>query len=232
MRLLIAEGREAVMARIARVIAAGLPHHITQRGNRRQQVFFSDDDKRSYLRHLLLYAKAAGIRFWVYCLMDNHVHIIAVPETKDSFARGFSEAHRRYTRMVNFREGWRGYLWEGRFKSCPLSESHLYAAIRYVERNPVRAGIVRDAWDYPWSSARAHAFKQKDPLLEDNFVVSEISDWKAFLSQKDKQGDVNRLRAYANSGRPLGDDGFIAMLETATGRALHKQRPGPKAVIK
>jgi putative transposase len=216
------------MARIARVVVAGLPHHITQRGNRRQQVFFSDDDKRSYLDYLLVYAKTIGIHFWAYCLMDNHVHLVAVPDAEDSFASGFSEAHRRYTRMINFREGWRGYLWEGRFKSCPLSESHLYAAIRYVERNPVRAGIVKNAWDYPWSSARAHVFKHKDPLLDDNFVISEIKDWKAFLSQNDSQDDVCSFKAHINNGRPLGDDSFVAELEITTGRSLHKQKPGPK----
>jgi putative transposase len=220
------------MARIARVVVAGLPHHLTQRGNRRQQVFFSDEDKRAYLQYLLLYAKRAAIRFWAYCLMDNHAHLIAVPEAEDSFARGFSEAHRRYARMVNLREGWRGYLWEGRFKSCPLSEFHLYAAIRYVERNPVRVGIAQNAWAYPWSSARAHVFKQKDSLLDDNFVISEINDWKRFLSQDDKQPGLSRFRAHANNGSPLGDDGFIFRLKVATCRTLHKQKPGPKTIIK
>jgi putative transposase len=216
------------MSRIARVIAVGLPHHITQRGNRRQRVFFGDDDRRSYLDYLRIYAKTAGIHFWGYCLMDNHVHIIAVPEKEDSLAKGFSEAHRRYTRRINFRENWRGYLWEGRFKSCPLNQAHLYAAMRYVERNPVRAGIVRDAWDYPWSSARAHTFKQKDSLLDKNFVTSEIDDWREFLSQEEKQTDINLFKAHASSGRPLGDSNFIEMLEVATGRVLHKQKPGPK----
>ncbi len=220
------------MARIARVVVVGLPHHITQRGNRRQIVFFSDDDRQAYLDYLNVYAKAAGVHFWAYCLMDNHVHLIVVPEQEDSFVRGFSEAHRRYTRLVNFREDWRGYLWEGRFKSYPLSETHLYAAIRYVERNPVRAGIVRNAWDYPWSSARAHVFKQKAPLLDDNFVISQISDWKAFLSQGDEQIDIDLLRAHVNTGRPLGDDSFIETLEAATGRELHKQKPGRKTIIK
>jgi putative transposase len=218
------------MARIARVVVPGLPHHIVQRGNRRQTVFFSDDDRRIYLDYLGIYAKAAGIHFWGYCLMDNHVHIIAIPDKEDSFARGFSEAHRRYTRMVNFREGWRGFLWEGRFKSYPLSEYHLYAAMRYIERNPVRAKIVESAWDYPWSSAKAHVFRQKDPLLESNLLVSEIEDWGSFLSEEDKQDDVKSLKLHVNSGRPLGDNNFIERIEGLTGRILHKQRPGPKEV--
>ena len=216
------------MARIARVVVSDLPHHIVQRGNRCQKVFFSDADRIAYLDYLKIYAKPEGIHFWGYCLMDNHVHIIAVPESEKSLALGFSEAHRRYTRMINFREEWRGYLWEGRFKSYPLSQAHLFAAIRYIERNPVRAKIVKDAWDYPWSSARAHVFKQHDPLLEDNFLLSEIKDWEAFLSEEDKQIDVNLIKACANNGRPLGDSQFIEKIERLTGRVLRKQKSGPK----
>ncbi len=216
------------MARIARVVVPGLPHHIVQRGNRRQNVFFDDYDRRTYLDYLRIYAKPAGIHFWGYCLMENHVHIIAVPDEEDSLARGFSEVHRRYTRMINFRENWRGYLWEGRFKSYPLSEFHLYAAIRYIERNPIRAGIVKNAWDYPWSSANAHVFKQNDPLLEDNFIISEISDWKSFLTTEDEVSTANLLKVHANSGRPLGDNRFIESIEYLTGRTLHKEKPGPR----
>ena len=218
------------MARIARVVVPGLPHHIVQRGNRRQSVFFSDGDRKTYLDYLGIYARPAGICLWAYCLMDNHVHIIAVPSGEDSFARGFAEAHRRYTCMVNLREGWRGYLWEGRFKSYPLSEAHLYAAMRYIERNPVRAGIVAKAWDYPWSSAKAHVSRQNDPLLEESFVTSEIKDWKGFLSREDAQ-DARLMKMHANSGRPLGDDSFIETVEKLTGRVLHKQKPGRKGVV-
>jgi len=217
------------MARIARIVVVNIPHHIVQRGNRRQQVFFNDDDRKAYLDYLKIYAKPAGIHFWAYCLMDNHVHIIAEPDNQKSFAFGFSEAHRRYTRRINFRQKWRGYLWEGRFKSYPLSEFHLYAAMRYIERNPVRANIVENAWDYPWSSAKAHVFRQKDPLLEDNFISLGIKDWKAFLGEDDKQSDMNLLKKHVSTGRPLGDNKFIESIERFTGRILNKQKPGPKS---
>lgn len=161
--------------------------------------------------------------------MDNHVHLVAVPDDEKSFASGLAEAHRRYTRRINFRQNWRGYLWEGRFKSYPLSQSHLYAAIRYIERNPVRAGMVRNAWDYPWSSARAHVFKLNDPLLEDNFLTEEIDDWKAFLSEEDNQDDAQFIKLHTNSGRPLGENQFIERLEQLSGRILHKQKPGRKS---
>jgi putative transposase len=216
------------MARIARVVVPDLPHHVVQRGNRRQEVFFSDDDRKAYLDYLKVYAKPAGIRIWSYSLIDNHVHLVAVPDKEDSLARGLAEAHRRYTRYINFGHDWRGYLWEGRFKSYPLSEAHLYAAMRYVERNPVRAGIVKNAWDYQWSSARAHVFKQKDPLLDDNFICTEISDWKSFLSEDDDQKELKLMRMHVNTGRPLGDTNFINKIEQLSGRILHKQKTGPK----
>lgn len=216
------------MARIARIVVPGYPHHIIQRGNRRQNVFFSDEDRNIYLDHLRIYAKPAGISFWGYCLMDNHVHLIAVPQNIDSLALGLAEAHRRYTRYINFRQGWRGYLWEGRFKSYPLSETHLYAAIRYIERNPVRAGIVERAWDYPWSSARAHVYKKENPVLSDNFLVTSIADWKEYLKEEDDATTLNNFRRHTHTGRPLGDSKFIEALETITGRILQKQKPGPK----
>ena len=160
--------------------------------------------------------------------MDNHVHLIAVPEKEDSFAYGFAQAHKYYTRRINFRENWRGYLWEGRFKSYPLSEFHLYAATRYIERNPVRAKIIKNAWDYHWSSARAHVFNEKDIILDKNFLTSDIPDWKAFLSEEDKPDNVNLFRLHAATGRPLGDDKFIEAIEDETGRGLKKRKPGPK----
>lgn len=216
------------MARIARVVVPDIPHHIIQRGNRRQKVFFSDDDRRAYLDYLRIYAKPAGISIWAYCLMDNHVHLIAVPKYYWSFAEGFSRSHWKYTRRVNFIQGWRGYLWEGRFKSFPLAETHLYAAMRYVERNPVRAKMIINAWDYSWSSALAHANKDKDLLLDNNFVIDEIDDWKGYLSGEDNKNDLYLFRHHTGTSRPLGNNGFIKKLEKITGRILGKQKPGPK----
>ena len=121
------------MARLARVVAAGIPHHVTQRGNRRQQVFFSDDDYAVYRELLAEGCRAAGVAVWGYCLMPNHVHLILTPSDEDGLRAALGEAHRRYTRHVNLREGWRGYLWQGRFASCPMDEAYLLACARYVE---------------------------------------------------------------------------------------------------
>ena len=216
------------MARIARVVIPGYPHHIIQRGNRRQDVFFSDKDKQAYLDLLELHAKPSGLEFWAYCLMDNHVHLVAVPDREESLALGIGEAHRRYTRMIHFREGWRGYLWEGRFKSYPLSEAHLYATMRYIERNPVRAGLVKKAEEYRWSSAKAHVHKKKDKILSDNFVLSEIRDWREYLADEDKAKDINLFKKHMNTGRPLGDDKFIEEVSNIIKRDLIKKKPGPK----
>jgi len=216
------------MARIARIVILNYPHHIIQRGNRSQNVFFSDQDKKSYINLLYKHAIEAGVIFWAYCLMDNHVHLIAVPKNEDSLARGIGQVHRYYTRMINFREGWRGYLWQGRFISYPLDEQYLYAAVRYVERNPVRAGLVKRAEDYPWSSAKAHVLKEKDILLSDNFMLSEIEDWSSYLAEDDRDIDRNLFREHARTGRPLGDDKFITKLEEITGKVLKKKKPGPQ----
>lgn len=220
------------MARIARVVIPGIPHHVTQRGNRSQKVFFSDDDKRYYLELLAKYGREAGLSFWAYCLMDNHVHLIAVPEKKDSLAGGIGKTHKYYTRMVNFREGWRGYLWQGRFSSFPLDENYLFAAVRYVERNPIRAGMVERAEDYIFSSARAHVCKTKDKILSDNFMLQEIKDWARYLAEGDNESEHQLFQKHARIGRPLGKDSFIEKLEKMTHRALKPKRPGPKRIVK
>jgi len=144
------------MARIARVAVPDWPHHVTQRGNRRMQTFFGEADYRAYLSLVSEWCSRHGVAIWAYCLMPNHVHLIAVPAAAEGLARALGEAHRRYTRQVNFREKWRGYLWQGRFGSVAMDEPHLLAAARYVETNPVRARLVASAEDWPWSSAAAH----------------------------------------------------------------------------
>ena len=137
------------MARIARVVVPGIPLHITQRGNRRQRTFFEEEDYRVYLKLLRQWCDKHEVAIWGYCLMPNHVHLIACPGNESGLSRAIGEAHRRYTRMINFRENWRGYLWQGRFASFPMDQSYLLAAARYVEMNPVRARLVERAEQYP-----------------------------------------------------------------------------------
>jgi len=199
------------MARIARIVVPELPHHITQRGVRRMDVFFSDDDRTEYIKHLAEQGKRCVVSFLAWCLMSNHVHLIAVPDSETSLARGIGEAHRRYTRYVNFREGWRGYLFQGRFHSLPLEGSYLLAAVRYVLRNPVRAGIAKEPWDYEWSSAKWSVGETvDDPLAVQSDMLADITDWRSFLLQEDER--VPMLRKHARTGRPLGDKPFLEHL--------------------
>ena len=217
------------MARLARVVATGLPHHVTQRGNRRQRVFFDDDDYRVYRALLAEGCRAAGVAVWAYCLMPNHVHLILVPSDPDGLRAALGETHRRYTRHVNLREGWRGYLWQGRFASFPMDEAHLLAGARYVELNPVRARLVRRARDWRWSSARAHLTGRDDGLAVARPLLALAPDWAALLRGGLSADDHEAIRAGERTGRPLGSARFVAGLERRLRRKLARQKPGPKS---
>lgn len=216
------------MARIARIVVPGIPHHITQRGNRSQASFFKDDDYREYISILSASCDLHGVEIWAYCLMTNHVHLIAVPQKTDSLRSAIGEAHRRYTRLINFRQKWRGHLWQERFASFPMNESYLLAAARYVELNPVRARITKDPMTYPWSSARSHILGKDDALVKHRQLLDLVPDWKSFLKSGIEEQEIARLRQHERTGRPLGDDRFIKKIEKVVDRVLSKKKPGPK----
>ena len=214
------------MARISRIIAVGYPHHITQRGVRSLDIFQTDDDRHSYLQYIKEETSRFGVDILAWCLMTNHVHFIAIPKEETSFARGFGEAHRKYTRMKNFQEGVRGYLFQGRFSSCVLDERHLMAAVRYVEMNPVQASIVKTAGDYQWSSAAYHIGKiENDILVDDRTLSGLIDDWQSFLTD-DRYPLTEEIRLATRTGRPAGDSSFIKSLEHLTGRSLKRGKAG------
>ena len=219
------------MARLARAVAAGVPHHVTQRGNRRQQVFFRDDDYAVYGGLLAEGCRAAGVAIWAYCLMPNHVHLILVPSDEGGLRAALAEAHRRYTRHVNFREGWRGYLWQGRFASFAMDEAYLLACARYVELNPVRAGLTQRPGDWLWSSARAHLAGRDDAVVSAGPLLDLVPDWRGFLDGGLSGAERDAIRAAERTGRPLGSEAFTARLETRLGRTLARQKPGPKAAM-
>lgn len=217
------------MARMARVVVPGYPHHVTQRGNRKQRTFFEPSDYRAYQRMVSRAKDEAGVEIWGYCLMPNHVHLIVVPERDDSLAMLFREAHRRYTRRINSREGWRGHLWQERFHSFPMDEAHLLAAVRYVELNPIRAGLCERPTDWQWSSVHAHICRKDDLLVTVNPMLDRIGDWISYLSDSDSiYHQLDTLRKHTRTGRPAGDEGFISMLEDLTGRKLRKSKTGPR----
>jgi putative transposase len=215
-----------------RLVVPDYPHHVTQRGNRRMQTFFCDDDYRAYLQ-LLAEAKAhAGVAIWAYCLMPNHVHIVAVPDSKDGLSRLFRCVHRHYSRRINFRENWKGHLWQERFHSFVMDERHLLATVRYTELNPVRARLCQRAEDWPWSSARAHLIGCDDVVTDVQPMLDRIGDWRCYLAAGASDSELEDIRRSSTTGRPAGDASFVTKLEALTGRELKKRKPGPKPAIK
>lgn len=214
------------MARIARVVAAKYPHHITQRGNRRQDTFFCEDDYRYYLETMSEWCVNYCVEIWAYCLMPNHVHLIAVPESEDGLRRAIGETHRRYTRYINFREKWKGHLWQGRFASFLMDENYLLAAIRYIELNPVKAGFVKKPEHYLWSSAKAHMSGKDDKLVTVKPLLKLINDWREFLFSGYTKEEEFLLLRHEQTGRPLGNTLFIKRLENKLSRNLTLRKAG------
>lgn len=215
------------MARMARVIAPGYPHHITQRGNRRQQTFFRSDDYTAYIDLMAEWCRRYDVAIWAWCLMPDHAHLIAVPANEEGLARAIGEAHRRYTCRINSREQWRGHLWQERFASCPMDDNYLLATARYIEMNPVAAQLVRRPGDYPWSSAQAHLTGIDDRLTQVAPLLKLVPNWSNFL-QLTQPEEIELLQRHERTGRPLGNDYFIDTLEATLGRVLRPQKPGPK----
>jgi len=212
------------MPRLARTVFAGVPHHITQRGNRREDVFFADDDRRAYLEWLKAYCDEHAVAILAYCLMTNHVHLVAVPARDDGLHRALKPLHMRYAQRINRSRGWHGHLWRGRFFSSPLDDAYLWAALRYVERNPVRARLVRRAENYAWSSADAHCARRADGVLTQAPIWRErlaaVDDWSAWLAEGDESEELAVLRRNLDKGLPSGSEAFIARLEALADRPL------------
>lgn len=229
------------MARIARIVVPEVAYHVTHRGNRKQNVFYSDKDRARYLTFLAEYADRYDLDILAWCLMSNHVHLVCVPGRAESLARGVGLAHMRHARHVNARRGWTGHLWASRYFSCPLSGAHLWPAIKYVERNPVRARMVRRAENYGWSSAREHvgrdgpADADGDALLKLKSIAPsrrpfgpEPGDWRSWLGEEIDDGRAAALREHTRTGRPWGDTRFIDRLEAETGRSMRPKKRGPR----
>ncbi|MCO5163196.1 MAG: transposase [Mesorhizobium sp.] len=210
------------MPRLARIVVPGVPHHVTQRGNRRERVFFSPDDYRAYRAILAEAARAIGTEVWAYCLMPNHVHLILVPSHPDGLRAPLGEAHRRYTRRINDREGWTGHLWQGRFGSVPMDEDHLEGAVRYVSLNPVRAGLVKRAEDWPWSSVRAHLAGEGDGLVAVTPVLDRWPGFTTMIETEPTVAEMNSLRKAETSGRPLGSKDWVEGLGVTMGKRGRK----------
>jgi putative transposase len=217
------------MARLPRLVLPGIPHHVTQRGNRREQTFFEDGDYALYLDLLADAAGRAGVEIWAYCLMPNHVHLVAVPSDQDGLRRCFRYVHRHYTGYINARMRVTGHLWQGRFSSVAMDEPHLMAALRYVALNPVRARLVERAEDWRWSSARAHLAGADDHVVKVAPALDRMPDFAAFLSESfDEAMTYAALRRAESVGRPVGSPEWLEDMEIRTGLTLRPQKRGPK----
>lgn len=211
------------MSRSARIVIPNFPYHITQRGNYRQDIFQDDEDRLRYLSWIDEYSKKYDLSVFAYSLMDNHVHFIAIPQKEESLAKVFSIVHMRYSQYFNKKRKTSGHLWQGRFYSCVLDEPYLMTAIRYVEKNPVRAGIVKKAYQWKWSSAAAHIGKTRGEIyLEDitNLMDVPIESWEQYLDCDENEEEVRNLRKHTMTGHPLGTTVFMAKLEKKVGRVL------------
>ncbi|WP_309661279.1 transposase [Sphingomonas sp.] len=216
------------MARFARVVIPGIPHHVTQRGNRRQPTFFEDGDYALYLDLLADAAGRARTEVWCYCLMPNHVHIVVVPADEDGLRRTFRFVHRHYTGFINARMRTTGHLWQGRFGSVAMDEPHFVNSLRYVSLNPVRAKLCARAADWRWSSARAHIAGEDDHVVRVAPALERVGDFAAFLDQPFVEAEAYAgLRKAEGVGRPAGSADWIRAMEARTGLKLAPGRRGP-----
>jgi putative transposase len=216
------------MARLARVVVPGHPHHITQRGNGRARTFFGNADYALYRDLLAEACQAANVEVWAWCLMPNHVHLILVPPDPDGLRRALAPVHRRYAGMIHARRKRTGHFWQGRFGAVVMDEEHLAAALRYVSLNPVRARLVERAQDWRWSSTRAHLRGADDGLTALAPIKDRFPRFADLLATEPDAEAFARLRAAETIGRPLGDHAFLARIERLTARHLRPGRRGPK----
>ena len=218
------------MARIARAVAVGVPHHVTQRGNNRADVFFSDDDRSHYLRTLVHQCAEFKLEVWAYCLMSNHVHLLAVPQHDYSLAQGIGRTNLIYTQYVNREHDRTGRLWQNRFFSCPIDrDEYLWQVCRYIELNPVRARLGKHPWDWQWSSARHHVLGEPDLVVSHSaWLPADARDeYRDYLTRRGRD-ESERIRQATRTGRPLGTPSFIQNLEVKLGRVLHPLKAGRK----
>ena len=224
------------MPRIARIIAVGYPHHITQRGNYRQKIFSNDADRKKYVSLLKEESKRYKLIILAYCLMANHVHFIGIPEKEDSMANVFKYAHMKYSQYYNKKMRTAGHLFQGRFFSSVMDEIYTFACARYIERNPVRAKMVKKACFYEWSSAKIHCGIERVDELGVNklfgYIEEEQKTWKDFIDIPDNNNEIKEIRERTRKGRPLGNNNFIEKLEKKLNMFLRLKPKGRPRKIK
>ena len=224
------------MPRIARVVAAGYPHHITQRGNYQQRIFADNSDRIKYLFLLKEESKRYHLTILAYCLMTNHVHFMVIPQEEDSLWKVFKYTNMKYSRYYNNKTKVSGHLFQNRFFSCVLDERHMIACARYIERNPVRVKMVKQPYLWPYSSAKIHCGISKDDPLGTNQLFDYIEKgpkgWKGFIEVPDNLNEMKGIREKTRTGRPLGTDDFVKKLEGQLKRTFKLKSKGrPKKKV-
>ncbi len=219
------------MSRTPRIIVPDMAHHVVHRGTRRQPVLFDGQDYRVYAKILAERTAFHGVDIWAYCLMTNHVHFVVVPRRAESLSLAIGEAHQRYAVYVNRKMEWTGHLWQDRYASFPMDEPYLFAASRYVELNPVRAGLVQELGDWLWSSATAHLTGRDDVLVKASPLLNMIGDWSRFLSTAVPEKQLDDLRSCSRSGNPAGSEAFVSAMEDLVGRSLQNKKPCPRPLL-
>ncbi len=213
------------MPRASRIVLPGIPHHVTQRGNRQQQLFFSDEDYRAYLSILALALKKHDTSCLAWCLMPNHVHLMLVPSAADGLRATLSATHTAFAQRINRTQGISGHVFQGRFASYPMDDAHRMVAARYIENNPVKAGMVARAEDWPWSSAKAHISGREDGVTALAALSEHIGNWRAMLAKGLEAAD--EVESALARGRPLAAQSWLKAhglpLETPK-----RGRPWPK----
>jgi putative transposase len=218
------------MARISRLTVPDLPHHVTQRGNRRERVFHEDGDYALYRDLLALHCAQNGVACWAYCLMPNHVHLVLTPETANGLSRAIGETHRRYSGFVNARARVTGHVFQGRFHSAAMDEAHWLNAVRYLAFNPVRAKLCQRPEDWPWSSARAHLNGRDDGLVSVRPLLDAVPNpHELFAMSMDESAALFDLETKSMIGRPMGSEAFLIDVEAKLGRKVRRGKPGRRA---
>jgi putative transposase len=217
------------MARLARAVFPGLPHHVTQRGNGRQRTFFREADYVLYRDLLAEHCRAANVMVWSWVLMPNHVHLILLPEDEDGPRRALSSVHRRYAGAIHARLQRTGHFRQGRFGCVAMDEEDRAVAIRYVLMNPVRAGLTKRTVDWQWSSARGLLGLAEDGLTDCAPVFQRWPDLAALLESAEDEERTKKLRQAESIGRPIGGEAWLAEFEGRGGRTLKRGKPGRKA---
>jgi putative transposase len=215
------------MPRQARIVIPNVPHHVIQRGNMQRDIFFSDQDRNMYLTWLMDYSHMHKLKILAYCLMTNHLHLVVEPSDQSSISSTLKVVHTRHTQKINRLFGWQGHLLQGRYLSVPMDEIYCWVCVRYVEQNPLRAGMVKSAVDYPWSSAAHHCGLTVDPMISKGTQYSGPMDgWSEILSQIPDQVMVEKIRFRTQTGIPCGSDKFVHEIAKKTKRILIERPKG------